>query len=72
MKKGQRLKVARATQDMTQAKVARKAGLNATRYWQIEHGEGIEPTGKEKSAIAMALGLHVSEIAWPALEDLAS
>jgi DNA-binding XRE family transcriptional regulator len=60
-----RLRVLRAEHDITQSKVARKAGLNATRYWQIENGEGPAATDDERAAVAAALGVKVSEIAWP-------
>lgn len=66
MKKGRsRLRVLRAEQEVTQMQVARKAGLSAARYWQIENGEGSEPSPGERNAVAAALGVKVSEIAWP-------
>lgn len=37
------------------------------RYWQIENGEGPEPSDHEKAAIATALGVRVSDVAWPAV-----
>jgi transcriptional regulator with XRE-family HTH domain len=69
MKKGARvLRVWRAERDITQTKLARRAGLSAARYWQIENGEGSEPKPDEKSRVAAVLGVQVSDIAWPAVE----
>lgn len=67
-----RLKVWRVEKDKTQMHVAREAGLNATRYWQIENGEGSEPTKDEQKAVAAALGVRVGDIAWPELGVKAS
>lgn len=66
MKKGRTsLRVLRAERDATQALVARLAGLSATRYWQIENGERHPPTPKERAAIASALEIGETSIAWP-------
>lgn len=66
MKKGRRLlRVLRAEQDVTQSHVARKAGISRSRYWQIEVGEGSVPRDEERSAVAAALGVRVSDIEWP-------
>lgn len=68
MKKGQSLlRVVRAAQEpkVTQSQLARNAGLSAARYWQIENGEGSEPSIDERRAVATALGVKVSDIAWP-------
>jgi len=61
------LRVLRAQQEpkLTQSAVARRAGLSRSRYWQIEVGEGSEPSSGEREAVAAALGVKVSEIAWP-------
>ena len=61
------LRVLRATHEppLTQSQVARGAGLNATRYWQIENGEGPRPTPVEQADIALVLGASVVAIAWP-------
>lgn len=70
MKKGARLlRVIRAEQDVTQTKVARRAGLSASRYWQIENGEGSEPSVTEKNAVAAVLNVKVSEVAWPSMTE---
>ncbi len=63
---------------MTQSGLIRRAqsflpvgiSIKATRYWQIEHGEGREPSEIEKKAIAKALAVKVADIAWdtPRLE----
>jgi transcriptional regulator with XRE-family HTH domain len=61
-----RLKVQRAERDITQHQVAQAAGMNQTRYWQIENGAGNPPTDDERAAIAAVLGVSASAIAWPA------
>lgn len=66
MKKARtRLRVLRAEQEVTQRQLALRAGLSPSRYWQIESGEGSEPSPDEKTAVAAALGVKASEIAWP-------
>lgn len=67
MKRGMRLRTLRADQEpeVTQRQMARLSGMNLTRYWQIENGEGPEPTKDEKQAVAAALGVKVSDIQWP-------
>lgn len=60
-----RLRVLRAERDLTQSQLARSAGVNVTRYWQIENGEGVRPTKDERAAVAKALGVSPSAIAWP-------
>lgn len=50
---------------LSQSKAARLAGMGSYRYWQIENGDGPEPTKDERAAIAVALGVKVSDIAWP-------
>lgn len=67
-----RLKVWRVEKDKTQHQVARRSGMNQTRYWQIENGEGLEPTPDEQRAVAAALGVKVTEIDWPELGVKAS
>ena len=52
----------------SQGKVAKAAGMAYWRYWQIESGEGVEPTKDEREAVAAALGVKVSAIAWPERE----
>lgn len=61
------LRVLRAMQEprLTQHKMARRAGMNISRYWQIENGEGLPPSEDERLAIAEELGVRPSEIAWP-------
>jgi DNA-binding XRE family transcriptional regulator len=68
MKKGRLLlRVLRAAQEpkVTQAQLARKAGIGSFRIWQIENAEGPDVTPDEKSAVAAALNVKVSDIAWP-------
>ena len=59
------LRVWRAEKDATQLQIARLAGMNHTRYWQIENAEGHAPTKDEKAAVAAALGVKVAAVAWP-------
>lgn len=69
------LRVLRAAKEpkLTQAQLARSAEvhlpggqtMSMQRYWQIENGEGTAPSDTEKGAVAAALGVLVSEIAWP-------
>jgi DNA-binding XRE family transcriptional regulator len=69
MGKGQRLlRVLRAEQEpngITQGDLAKLVGMHRLRYRSIEHGE-IDPTDDERSAIAWALHVKPSDIAWPA------
>lgn len=67
MRKRLRLRSIRADQQpkVSQSQLARKAGVAPFRYWQIENGEGAEPSKDERDAVAAALGVKVSEIAWP-------
>lgn len=50
---------------VSQSQLARKAGMGLYRYWQIENGEGPSPNSDEKDAVAAALDVKASEIAWP-------
>jgi transcriptional regulator with XRE-family HTH domain len=61
------LRVIRAAQEprVSQAQIAKRAGLGLHRYWQIENGEGPDPSLDEKAAIAAALGVEVAGISWP-------
>ncbi len=61
------LRVLRAEQRITQSRVAAAAGMSASRFWQIENGEGPEPREEERAAIATALSVKVADIAWPEL-----
>lgn len=75
MKKGRLLRALRAEQEpkVSQSQLARKAEgllpkghtMSRQRYWQIETGEGSEPSLDEKGAVAAALGVKVSDISWP-------
>lgn len=66
-----RLRVLRAERDLTQRQLARLAGLQVTRYWHIENGEGLPPTADERLDIAKALDVKVNAIAWPAFDEKA-
>lgn len=74
MKRGMRLRTLRADQEpeVTQRQIARQAGMNLTRYWQIENGEGMPPSDNEKKAVAAALGVRVADIIWPETAERAS
>lgn len=50
----------------SQIQIARLAGLSPKRYWEIENGEGSQPSSDEQRAIAAALGVRPADIAWPA------
>lgn len=74
MKKERRpLHVIRASQRVTQDRLMLKVGtllpegrtMSQARYSQIENGVGKPPDKDEKDAVAAALDLAVSEIAWP-------
>ena len=60
-----RLRLQRVLVGISQAELARRAGMALFRYWQIENGEGPELNVDEQAAVAAALGVKVSEIAWP-------
>lgn len=64
------LRAIRAAQEpkTSQSQLARRAGLALYRYWQIENGEGPDPTKDEQAAVATALGVKVADIAWPIRE----
>jgi len=64
------LRVLRAAHEpkLSQSQTARRAGLALFRYWQIENGDGPEPSKAEQQAVATALGVKVTEIAWPERE----
>lgn len=64
------LRVLRAAHEpkVTQTQLARKAGISAARYWQIENGEGAVSSDTERTAVAAALGVKVSDVAWPEFE----
>ena len=66
------LRVLRAAHEpkITQSQLARRAGLSAARYWQIENGEGSDPSESERAAVASALGVKVAEVAWPTRDEL--
>lgn len=71
MKRRWPLRAARAAQDprVSQSQLARKAGMGSFRYWQIENGEGPDPSDEEKTAVAAVLHLRVSDIEWPDTSD---
>ena len=66
MKKGRTLlRVLRAQHGITQERTAQRANLSAARYWQIENGYRHPATPREQAAVAAALGVKVTDIAWP-------
>lgn len=52
-------KEARGKSGLTQAEVAKKAGIHVNYYARIERGEKIEPRGYIINNIAKALGVNV-------------
>lgn len=73
MKKGRSLlRVLRAQQEpkVTQRQLALRAGLSPARYWQIESGEGKPADKDERIAVAAALGVESSEVAWPGYPEV--
>lgn len=62
-----RLRAARAALEpkRSQSQIAKTAGMGLYRYWQIENGEGQSPSDDEMNAVAAALGVKRSDIAWP-------
>lgn len=65
-----RLKVLRALADVTQLDVARHAGLSPKRYWEIENGYGNPASKDERDAVALALGVSQSAVAWPEIPQV--
>jgi transcriptional regulator with XRE-family HTH domain len=62
-----RLHVLRSQQGprgLSQTQLARNVGIKRLRYWAIENGE-LEPTEDERKAVAAALHVKPSDIAWP-------
>lgn len=68
------LHVLRAAQRVTQDRLVQRVApllaetgrtMSQARYSQIENGVGSEPDKDEKNAIAVALNVKVSDIAWP-------
>lgn len=58
---GERIKAARLKSKLTQAEVAKKAGINTNYYSVIERGE-VNTTLEKLQKISKALGLDVSDI----------
>ncbi len=58
---GERIKAARLKAKLTQAEVAKKAGINTNYYSVIERGE-VNTTLEKLQKISKALGLDVSDI----------
>lgn len=58
---GERIKAAREKAKLTQADVAKKAGINTNYYSVIERGE-VNTTLEKLQKISKALGLDVSDI----------
>ena len=56
-----RLRVLRASAQITQRDIAAKTGIPLSRYWEIENGYR-EPDGREIGKIARALKVQPEEI----------
>lgn len=74
------LHVLRAKQRVTQGRLMQRVApllaqsgrtMSQARYSQIENGEGKEPDQDEKSAVAAALSVKVSDIDWPSFQQRA-
>lgn len=61
IKIGKRLKVIRLEKDLTQAELARKAGVNPNYYAKIERGE-VKPAPEAYEKIAKALKVTAADI----------
>lgn len=59
---GKRLRDARQQKGMTQAEVAKKAGMGTNRYAIVERGEANNMTVNKLEKICKALGVGSSEI----------
>lgn len=57
-----RLRVRRAELRITQGKAAKVAGMGRFRFWQIENGDGPNPTPAEQKAIARALKAKAADL----------
>jgi len=60
-----RLRVLRAEREVTQIEVARRTGIQMTRYWRIEKGYDA-PTDAERARLAKALRVDESELGFSA------
>jgi transcriptional regulator with XRE-family HTH domain len=58
---GSKIKAAREKRNLTQAEVAKKAGINTNYYSVIERGE-VNTTLDKLQKISKALGINVSDI----------
>jgi transcriptional regulator with XRE-family HTH domain len=58
-----RLRILRAECNLAQYQLASLAGVEATRYWRIEHNL-VKPNADERARIATALGVSQRRI-WP-------
>jgi len=75
-----RLRTARIDNDLTQDRLVMRVAkhlpkgrtMSQARYSQIENGVGAPPDDDEQAAVAAAIGVKVTEIAWPDREARAS
>jgi predicted transcriptional regulator len=58
------LAIARAIKKKTQWDLKKATGIHQSKISLIEHGH-VNPTDKEKSVLAEALGFGIGEIEWP-------
>lgn len=57
-----KLRVRRAELTITQSRAAKAAGMGRYRFWQIENGDGPDPTPDEQRAIAKALKAKAADL----------
>lgn len=65
---GNRLRVLRAEHDITQMEIAKRTGIQVSRYWRIEHGYE-QPTRDELEKLAQALQVKPRQLGIQASEE---
>lgn len=59
---GEAIKAAREASGLSQAEVARRAGMSRQRVWNIENGNPAEPGWSAVKRIADAIGLDLGDL----------
>jgi transcriptional regulator with XRE-family HTH domain len=60
---GERIRVERARRGIEQGELARRAGIDPSHLYRIEHGKAKRPSHEVVASIASALGCTVAELA---------